>query len=178
MTRGRLIFPFLAELCRLDTSTMATADPDGTGPLSSCYDPDFKEPVLIDRNDDGIPEPLRYEFPPLLVPCQVEPDAFAALRMVGAGNAPRAKLDLVFHFRDLERLSLVDSTTGDALIRPSDRLSALYQLDGALVQSVRTPPGLYVTEALPMGFGLHRAKPSRNLLVVTFQDRPAARGVQ
>jgi len=44
-----------------------------------------------------------------------------------------------------------------------------------LVQAVRTPPGLYVTEARPIGFGLHRRRPSRNLLLVSFQDRAAAR---
>jgi hypothetical protein len=43
------------------------------------------------------------------------------------------------------------------------------------VQAVRTPPGLYVTEARPIGFGLHRRRPSRNLLFVSFQDRAAAR---
>ncbi|NVJ28865.1 hypothetical protein HUW62_47535, partial [Myxococcus sp. AM011] len=66
---------------------------------------------------------------------------------------------------------------GDALIRPSDRLGALYDVTGALVQAVRTPPGLYVTEARPTGFGLHRRRPRRNLLLVTFNDRPQARGL-
>jgi len=64
--RGRLIFPFLAELHRLDTEAMA---PD--------YDPDFKEPVLIDADDDGVAEPFRREHPPVRVPCQVEPEAEA-----------------------------------------------------------------------------------------------------
>ena len=52
--RGRLIFPFLAELYRLDTRATATTDPDGAGPLTGGYDPDFKEPVLVDRDGDGI----------------------------------------------------------------------------------------------------------------------------
>ena len=47
--RGRLIFSFLAELYRLDTVTTATDDPDGAGPLTGGYDPDFKESVLVDR---------------------------------------------------------------------------------------------------------------------------------
>ena len=175
--RGRLIFPFLAELFRLDTAAMASVDPDGPGPLAGGYDPDFKEPVLVDANDDGVAEPFRREHPPVRVPCQVEPEAFEALRMATSGNTPRSSLDLVFHFMDLERLGLVDAASGDAMIRPSDRLGALYALDGALVQAVRTPPGLYVTEARSIGFGLHRRRPSRNLLLVSFQDRPAARSV-
>ena len=75
---------------------------------------------------------------------------------------------------DLERLGLVDSTTGDALVRPNDRLAGLYDLGGLLVQAVRTPPGLYVVQAQPRGFGLGRGRPRRNLLLVTFEARQLA----
>lgn len=172
--RGHLIYRFLAEIHRLDTTAMAS---EPHGPHPSGYDSDFKEPVLVDLDDDGIADPFRREHPPVRIPCQVEPEAFEALRMTSAGNAPRTSFDLVFHFRDLERLGLVDADTGDALIRPSDRLGALCGIDGRLVQSIRTPPGLYVTEARPFGFGLNRRRPSRNLLLVSFQDRPAAPSV-
>ena len=176
--RGRLIFAFLAELHRLDTAAMAAVDPDGPGPLEGGYDPDFKEPVLVDTDDDGIGERVRQEHPPVRVPCQVDTKAFEELRMFASGNAPRSRIDLVLHFKDLERLGLVDPATGDALVRPGDRLGAIYDKAGALVQAVRTPPGLYVTEARPIGFGLNLARPRRNLLLVTFEDRqPAARRV-
>jgi len=176
--RGRLIFAFLAELHRLDTASMASVDPDGPGPLTSGYDPDFKEPVLVDQDDDGIGERVRQEHPPVRVPCQVDTKAFEELRMFASGNAPRSRIDLVLHFKDLERLGLVDPATGDALVRPGDRLGAIYDKAGALVQEVRTPPGLYVTEARPIGFGLNMVRPRRNLLLVTFEDRqPAARRV-
>ena len=171
--RGRLIFPFLAELRRLDTVAMA-ADPDGTGPMSSGYDPDFKEPVLLDRDGDGIAERERIELPPIRVRCQVEPHLFEDLRMLASGDSPRSDVRLVFHFRDLERLGLVDPATGDARIRPNDRLAGLYDLGGSLVQAIRTPPGLYVTEAQPRGFGLGRSRPRRNLLLVTFEARQLA----
>ena len=81
--RGRLIFPFVAELHRLDTQAMA---PD--------YDEDFQEPVLVDSDDDGVGEPFRREHPPMRVPCQVEPEAFEALRMATSGNTPRSSFDL------------------------------------------------------------------------------------
>jgi hypothetical protein len=42
--RGRLIFPFIAELHRLDTQAMAPATTTT----------DFKEPVLVDTDDDGV----------------------------------------------------------------------------------------------------------------------------
>ena len=170
--RGRLIFRFLAEVHRLDTASTSTVDPDGTGPLSSGYDPDFKETVLVDSDDDGIGERVREEHPPIRVPCQVDTKAFEELQMMASGNSPKSRIDLVFHFKDLERLALVDNATGDALLRPGDRLGAIYDLCGDLVQEVRTPPGLYITESKPIGFGLNLSKPSRNLLMVTFEDRP------
>lgn len=167
--RGRLIFAFLAELHRLGSAAVA-----GAG-LAGGYDPDFKEPMLRDIDGDGLPEPYRLELPPVLVPCQVETEALEALRMTSSGDTPRSSLDLVFHFRDLERLKLVDPGSGAALIRPGDRLGALKTLAGELVQAIRTPPGLYVTEARPSGFGLRRGHSSRNLLVVSFQDHPVSR---
>lgn len=174
--RGSLIFVFLAELFRLDTRSMA-ADPDGIGPWTSGYDPDFKEQILVDADGDGIAEDGRREFLPVRVPCQVEPQALEVLRMTAAGNTPQSDLNLVFHFRDLERLALVDAASGEAMIRPGDRLGAIYDRAGTLVQSIRNPPGLFVVEARPIGFGLFRPRSSRNLLLVSLADRPASRGM-
>ena len=174
--RGRLIFPFLAELHRLDTRGTAEADPDGAGPLVAGYDPDFKESVLVDGDDDGVGERVRAEHPAVRLPCQVELEAFDALRMFAAGNSPKSRFELVFHFADLEREGLVDAATGDALVRPGDRLGGLYDRAGELVQAIRTPPGLYATEARPIGFGLNMARPRRNLLLVAFEDRQQAVG--
>ncbi len=172
--RGRLIFSFLAEIHRLDTLATATEDPDGPGPFEGGYDPDFKESVLVDLDDDGIGERVRLEHPPVRIPCQVEPEVFDQLRIFASGNAPKSSLDLVFHFKDLERMALVDPGTGDALIRPGDRLAGIYDKTEMLVQAVRTPPGLYVSEARLIGFGLNIALPKRNLLLVSFQDRQPA----
>jgi len=168
--RGSLIFAFLAELHRLDTLVTA-ADPDGAGPLTAGYDPDFKEPVLVDPDDDGLGQSTRREHPAVQVPCQVEPEVFEALAMFASGNSPSSQVKLVFHFRDLERLELVDPVSGEARVRVGDRLGALFDRGGALVQRIRTPPGLYVTEARPIGFGLFRPRPQRNLLLVTFEPR-------
>lgn len=174
--RGRLIYRFLAELHRLDAGAMATVDPDGPGPLTSGLDPDFLEPVRVDRDDDGIGEPGRHERPPVRVPCQVEPEVLEALRMLPGGQSPRGELRLVLHFRDLERLGLVDLATGVALLQPGDRLGALRDRQGALVQAYRDPPGMYVTDTKATGFGLGRARPRRNLLLVTFEARRLAAG--
>ncbi len=164
--RGRLINPFLAELAQLDTVATA-ADPDGAGPLASGYDPDFKETVLVPAGP-GSGVDARKEKPPLRVPCQVEVGAFEALQQLATGTSPNSRVTLVFHFQDLERMGLVDLASGDALLRVNDRLVAIHDLAGNLVQRVRTPPGLYATEVQPQSFGLGLA---RNLLLVTFDER-------
>jgi len=169
--RGRLINPFLAEIARLDTSATA-ADPDGPGPLVSGYDPDFRETVVLD--DASARRDARREMPPVLVPCQVEVGAFEALQQLAAGNSPNSQVTLVFHFRDLERMGLVDPATGDALLRINDRLVAIHDAAGNLIQAVRTPPGLYVTEVQPQSFGMGQ---HRNLLLVRYEERElGARG--
>ena len=164
-----MIFAFTAELRRRDVAT-------ARGPPStpSGMDEDFREPVLVDANDDGLGERRRRELPAVHVACQVEPAAIEEQRMYPAGNSPRSKLMLLFHFTDLERQALVDPETGEALIRPGDRLAALYDRGGRLVQAVETTPGLYAVEARPIGFGLSRWRPRRNLLLVTFEERRTA----
>lgn len=162
MTRGRLLFPFLAQLFRRDARALA---------LLPGLDRDFKEPALADRDDDGVPDRIRGELPAELVPCQVEPRSDEALRMFGSGNSPRVRVDLVFHFADLERLGLVEATTGEPTLRAGDRLGGLFTMDGALVVSVPATPGLFVIEVSPLGFGLPHRAPRRNLLRVVFEDR-------
>jgi hypothetical protein len=135
-------------------------------------DPDFREPIGLDADGDGIGEVVRRELPPVFVPCQVEPQTFEQLRMLPSGRAPRTTLDLVLHFRDLERLGLVDQD-GRARIGPGDRLAGIFTMHGEPVLAVQTPPGLFVTEARPAGFGLGAGRPRRNLLLVTFSDRAA-----
>ena len=169
--RGGLIFKFKAELAQLDTSATAR-DPDAAGPLTSGYDPDFREPLNIPVDDDvQVGDPVRAEKTLIRLDCQVESNTFEALSQMFSGNAPKTNTGLVFHFRDLEELGLVDPATGDALIRPGDRLNAIYRLDGSLVQMIRNPPGLYIIEARPIGFGLDLTAPTRNLLLCQLGDR-------
>jgi len=164
--RGRLLQVFAAELAQLDTAATA-ADPDGPGPLISGYDVDFQETVLV---PSGAPRgrDARREKPLIRVPCQIEVQGFGELAELATGNSPRSRLVLVFHFADLERRGLVDPATGEALLRIGDRLAAIRdRRTGGLIQVVRTPPGLYLTEP-QTEFGLGGR---RNLLVATFSER-------
>lgn len=168
--RGRLINPFEVELAQLDTAALRDEDPDGSaGPLTSGYDDDFREPVVILRDevaDDTTGIPVRRENL-IRVPAQIEPRAMAQLQQLLAGASPNAAIELIFHFRDLEELCLVDPDSGEAFIRNNDRLCAIYDCEGELVQEIQNPPGLYATQVRP-NFGIGR---SRNLLIATFEER-------
>ena len=172
--RGRLIFPFVAELAPIDTDAMRD-DPDGAGDLTSGYDNIFREPVkLPSSTGEGPGTTHRVEKATVKFPVQVETQNFDMLNMVPAGNIPGARFQLVFHFADLEAASYVDSN-GEPMIRNNDRLVAIYTMQSVLVQRFERIP-LYVTEVLPIGFGLHMGASTRNLLLVTFQDRETGVG--
>lgn len=150
--RGKLICPLVVELARLDTK--GTHDAGG-------YDPTFKTMT---------PGVARRELPSIKLHAQVEHGRWEAQNQTQAGNVPDSRLTLVFHFRELEALSLVDANTGDALIRIGDRLVAIYDRTGTVKDmSVKLPSGgLYATEVAPGGSGLGGR---RNLLVVVFDER-------
>lgn len=156
--RGRLVFPVIAELRRLDAAAMTAASP--------AVDPDFDEPH---RAAPGAL--VRVELPPLRLPCQVESGLERALAPSAAGDVPRFRIALVFHFRDLERADLVEPLTGVARLAVGDRLAALYDQQGALVEMFPNPPGYFATAATPLSYGLG-ANPRANLLLVEFADRP------
>ena len=142
--RGRLLFPFAAEIAQLDRA-------------ASRFDPDFKEPLPDGRVERTI-----------ALPCQVEVGEFETLEEAFSGDLPKTALTLIFHFRDLEDHGLVDATTGEVGLCVDDRLAAIRDRARNVVQTIQTPPGLFAIEVRPLtfGFGL-----SRNLLLVVFHDR-------
>lgn len=165
--RGRLINPFMAIIGRLDRNATREQSPDDAGAAPSGYDDVFQEPLVVTDSDGTRDEARRERM--IRVPCQVEDHAFQVQRMAVAGNNPDSRITLVFHFRDLERLGLVDPKTGIARISPNDRLVEIRSYCCTkLIQTIPDPPGLYATQALPTAFSLARM---RNLLIVTFQER-------
>ena len=83
--RGRLIFPFLVILHRLDRAAMTQPASDGWHDHASGLDPDFKEPVRLDPEDEGLGEPLRRKHLPVEIPCQIEPRSFERFEIQPAG---------------------------------------------------------------------------------------------
>jgi hypothetical protein len=167
MYRGRLIYPFLIELAQLDIAGTA-ADPDGAGPKTSGYDPDFREPVVL-PSSDKLGTSARAEKTMIQVPGQFgSTDSFADLQEAATGNLSPTEFVVLFHFRDLEAAGLVETTTGNAKIKIGDRMNAVYDYKaGTLIQTIRNPPGAFVFKAKPI-FGLHNR---RNLLEVHFRSR-------
>lgn len=163
-TVGRLLFPVLTDIYRLDTTGML-ADPDGAGPLSSGVD-GYGEPILVASPDDAGTY-RRLEMAPVRLPVQMATEAYDRQHMMATGDVREGKVSLTFHFRDLEAAHLVDPTTQRPLLKSGDRIGAVYDLDGNLLQAFPAPPGLYIVEASAR-FGL-RGK--RNLLIATCMSR-------
>lgn len=159
MTRGRLILPFEASIAQLDTAATEAA---------GNYDTVWRtmKPSLTPggERDTG-----RREKAPIRLRCQVEPSSHEAQAQGPGGDLARTSISLAFHFRDLEKLSLVDPVTGDPLLRKNDRLVAIYDKHGALVQTFAYPPGVFCVQSQPREYGLGS---KRNILLMIFQDRP------
>ena len=176
MKPGGLIFKFVAWIYRVDPEAMAEVDPDegGHAPAGG-FDEDFQEPRLEVPEGKAVAQPIRRELAPLKIPCQVEPEVWDALRMFDAGASPRTDTAITLHFDDLKRLGLLDDT-GAPTLRHGDRLGAIYDQRGGLVQSIRNPPGLFVAEMRQESFGLSLRRPKRQILVLRMVDRQQAMG--
>lgn len=157
--RGRLIpnRVFLAEIARVDTA-------------ASDFDPVFHAPVITYVN--GVRERGTAYQTPIRVRCQVEISNDKRQQQTQGGNTPASRFVLIFHFKDLAALGLVNAD-GSAMMKPNDKLLAIWQTNGLLEQRFGANTDdkgcLVCTEAAGIGFGLGRR---RNLLQSTFEDRP------
>lgn len=164
-TRGRLIRPQIVEVGLLDL--IATATDTGDPSLPDGYDADFREPVRLPVEGGGPGTTQRVEKCAQFR-AQIELPRVDETKQTFGGNIPQTTLVVVAHFADLEALGLVDSTTGEAMIRTMARLKAAYTLGGKLIQNFERLD-LYALQVAPASFGL--AGGTRNLLIVTFGQR-------
>ena len=166
--RGRLIFPVQIEIAQLDTDATA-ADPDGAGPLTRGYDDDFREPVIIPPEEEGVSSRgvVRRVETLVRVFAQFEDDTFDLVSMMATGNSPSGRLRCYVHFKELEQRGMV-SADGSTPFRLSDRLAAVYNKNGTLIQTIPNPPGLFCVEVQPRLDGLSG---TRNLLRLSFEAR-------
>lgn len=157
--RGRLIFKFMCEIAPIDI---------GASAVSNGYDSEFRERKIV-PTADRIGNTKRVEGPMYRIPAQFgSTDQFRRLQMMATGNADSNGFTILFHFKDLEQLGLVESFTQNSLLKVGDRLNAIYDYrTGVLVQQLPMSCAVYVTEAQPI-FGMGG---TRNLLACTFKDR-------
>lgn len=174
-TRGRLIRPILVEIAQLDTLATAQDQPDDNadGGVSPGYHENFREPRLLpsttpDATGSPRGESARKETT-LKCLAQWEVENYDFQQQWASGNSPGNRTGLVFHYRDLEKRGLLDED-GNAKIHVNDRLCAIYHAKTEdLIQEIRDPPGLYITQLRPGSMGLRGAK--RNVLFATLEDR-------
>lgn len=161
--RGRLIWPFVAEIAQIDTAATQT------GPPNPGYDAEFREPVRVPDLTERGSHSARREKASIFIQCQVRTPEDKKQTMAGAGDLSATAVTLVFHFSDLERLGLVDGTTKEPNLRVNDRLVAITRRNGDKVRTFANPPGMFAAHLRESGWGLSNL--SRNLLVVDFVDR-------
>ncbi len=148
--RSRLHHKFFAEILMLDAVHTRADDPDAGGPLVSGYDDDFDE-ILVFTTPTGQREEARVDQPPLFVPCNVASTAWEGLQEMMAGNSPTSRVELIVHRKDLEAMELMNTETGEAIVRPSDKLVSLRDECMHYVYKFRAP--LFVVGVAP-SFGI------------------------
>ncbi len=168
MARGRLIYPFVAEIAPLDTAATEAIDPPG--PVSSGFDEDFRTVVKVSVGNEQVGTSQRQEGALIQIEAQIDAEEFERLEMMLSGDSPNSRFRLILHFKELERLGFVDAD-GRATFKKGDRLHRILDKKGNLVQTIPNPPGLYVQQAMPRGWGLGGSNPKRNLLFLDFQER-------
>lgn len=160
---GRLIFPSVVVLRFLNTVTMRSG---------AKYDDQFREPIATDSDGDNIGEPARDESNEVKVLAQIATRTFDRYFQAEHGRIDETPdLEATFHFRDLEKLGLVQAD-GRSSIQVGVRLERIENKAGDNLYAFGESAGMYVTAARPSGF----MGPTRNLWVVTFSDRRQARG--
>lgn len=161
LRRGKLINPFLVDIAQIDTAAMAA----GPGFNKLLNEPRVSYDPITGARDGGRREQI------VRLRCQIETDTSERQRQTPGGNAPASAMVLILHFKDLERAGLVDPATNRPTLRVNDRVVQILTLAGAVSQVFPNPPGLYVLEVQPIGFGYGGKV---NLLKVTTADRPQA----
>jgi hypothetical protein len=156
--RGRLIWPFIARIERLDTS----ATKANTLGQSSGYDRVFREPV---RNEAGADARV---YRTVELECQVstEQGPYERQAQFPAGRELEFDVRLVVHYADLEQNGFID-LAGNTALQPSDRLREIVRKTGERVRRFEDP--LFCVHAQDRSFGLSGLH--RNLVLLYFRDR-------
>jgi hypothetical protein len=144
-----LIFPMKCVVRRLDIQATWAVDPPGAE-HDTGYDYLLEEPV-ISRSSGARAHP-RVEMTAVEIPCQIETARFEELQATFGGNDPVTNQVFVFHRAQLRALSLIDSTTGDCLLKPGDRIESLKK-GTRTVRTYQKPLYVFELRMGSQGFG-------------------------
>lgn len=165
----RILFPFWVEVAQLDA--VATQNVQG-------YDTTFEEVRVLST---PARTSQRQEKPSVFIPSQIMAPSWEALQQMNAGNIPLSVITLVWSERTLRRLGFIvpdwveaPAVAGECLIRVNDRVVSIRDKCKKVVQAIRTPPGLYITEMRPI-FGVAQ---QRDFFYVSLGDRQQGQTTQ
>ena len=165
--RGRIIQKFVCVLRRLDPA--ATAAVPGGG-----FDPVFNEVIPV---DDGtqLGSPSRREQAALRLTCQLDRDPRLGMDLLTrGGHQDSSTLVIVLFMQELENMGLLGAD-GKPEIQSGDRVEEIQDRHGNTMLAFPEPPGMFVHEAAPQGYGLAAfSVPKINLFTLTC--RPEEKG--
>ena len=157
---------------RLNTVATKAVDPY-TG-ANTGFDDAFREPRVFDDTSGGssTSAPQRTESTlysaPIIVPCQVEITNFERLQELFQGDVPDTVLTLVASRIDLERLDLIDTTTGRPKFNVNDKITH-FEKNGRTVRTFVDP--LYVQQVQPASYGFGPDGQDLELLFVADREK-------
>jgi hypothetical protein len=154
-----LIQKFVAVLYRLDPTETAAVSGGG-------YNNTWNWTVPV-NDSTQLGASSRREYAAVRVPCQIDRGATRADDGITVGGQVlRPDYVLTMHEPDLVAASLIDSD-GRPAIFAGDRIGAIENLNGEVMQTFANPPGLFVVGTERAGYGLHCfGTPRTNLLLV------------
>lgn len=158
-----------AEIYRLSHPGTWAADPPGAE-YSQGYDPVSEQPVVGWAN--GVPSLPRVELTPVRVQAQIEIASNERLKAMFGGDASVSRWVFVIHRKQLRRLGLINTSTGECLLKPRDRIARVIRRRGpsaGQIDGCRLP--LYIYEVKPASWGVGVDGHTLELLYTMEEDR-------
>ena len=167
--RGRLIFPKIVEIARYNPAATKAA---------GAFDRPMRE-LRVRNANDGTPRVHGPREETLVrVQAQIETSTFLSLAQGPLGNAAGGTMRVVCYGPELEEAGLVEAETQRSLLKVTDRLASIYEVDGTtlIFRLPTTAEGGYwkATQVQPCGFGFGFG--GANLLELTFDASPQGVG--
>lgn len=144
--RVPLLNPILAVIERLDITSTWTQDPPGSASIGMHRV--FREPEAYEESGE-ITDTRQY-LTAVEVPCQFEVMTYEERQQTWGGDAPDSEIVLVLHRRDLARLSLIDVSTGNCILKTGDKITSFKKRS----KTVLTPDALYIFKIIPASEGM------------------------